>query len=168
MSTATTVWVPLVTAGVGLIAGIGAAMGTAILTQRRTDRREDVRWQREREDRQEQWRRERQDRQEQWQREDSLRWLQHRQAAYARLTTALFQWDAELRSVGERRQADAPVSEQTQVDWNEMDRREGHPRSVGFGAVSGPRRRWCASKNRHQKATDLQVVLPGITGGHPG
>ena len=105
-------------------------MGTAILTQRRTDRREDVRWQREREDRQEQWQRERQDRQEQWQREDSLRWPQHRQAAYARLTTALFQWDAELRSVGERRQADASVSEQTQVDWTEMDRRERDTREA--------------------------------------
>lgn len=130
MSTATTVWVPLVTAGVGLIAGIGAAMGTAVLTQRRTDRREDVRWQREREDRQEQWQRERKDRQEQWQREDSLRWLQHRQAAYARLTTALFQWDAELRSAGECRQADAPVGERTRVDWTEMDRRERDTREA--------------------------------------
>ncbi len=39
------VWVPLVTAGLGLVAGIGAA----VLTQQRTDRREDIRWQRERE-----------------------------------------------------------------------------------------------------------------------
>ncbi len=141
MSTAATVWVPLVTAGVGLLTGIGAAMGTAILTQRRTDRREDVRWQREREDRQEQWQREQRDRQEQWQREDSLRWLQYRQAAYARLTTALFQWDAELGSAGKRRKADALAGERTQVDWTEMDRRARDTRealdSVLFLAPGG-------------------------------
>ncbi len=39
-----TVWVPLVTAAVGLFAGLG----TSILTQRRADSREDARWQQER------------------------------------------------------------------------------------------------------------------------
>src|SRR5215472_12868422 len=74
MGTAATVWVPLVTAGVGLVAGIGATISAAILTQRRTDRREDVRWEREQADRKDQWQRERNDRLEQWKREDSLRW----------------------------------------------------------------------------------------------
>jgi hypothetical protein len=62
VGTTATVWVPLVTAGLGLLTGIGAAVGTAILTQRRTDRRDDVRWQREREARLEQWQREREER----------------------------------------------------------------------------------------------------------
>jgi hypothetical protein len=56
----------LVTAAVGLITGLG----TSIFTQRRADSREDVRWRRQRQDRQEQWKQER------------------RQQAYASLMTA--------------------------------------------------------------------------------
>jgi hypothetical protein len=84
VSMTATVWVPLVTAGLGLVTGIGATVGTAVLTQRRTDRREDVRWQRERETRQEQW---------QWEREGrvieerKLAFVERR-AAYAAINRA--------------------------------------------------------------------------------
>jgi len=84
MGTTATVWVPLVTAGLGLVTGIGAAVGTAVLTQRRTDRREDVRWQREREHRQEQWEREREDRVTE---ERKLAFVERR-AAYAAVNRA--------------------------------------------------------------------------------
>jgi hypothetical protein len=86
MSTTTPVWVPLVTTVVGLVAGIGTAMATAILTQQRTDRREDIRW-----------RRERCDRQEEWARTDKQRWLIETQQAYARLIGALRDWENMLR-----------------------------------------------------------------------
>jgi len=83
MSTAT-VWIPLVTAGIGLMTGIGAAVGTAVLTQRRTDRREDVRWQRERDARQEQWQREHDERVTE---ERKLAFVERR-AAYAAINRA--------------------------------------------------------------------------------
>jgi len=124
MSTAATVWVPLVTAGAGLIAGIGATMGAAILTQRRTDRREDVRWKREQGDRKDQWQRERDDRQEQWKREDSLRWLQDKQAAYARLIAALDEWDQELGSARAARTVDAEFREYEELWPKELDTAE--------------------------------------------
>jgi FtsZ-interacting cell division protein ZipA len=73
--------------------GAAAALVVGILTQWWTDRRENQRWEREREDRRMQWERERDDRREQWQREDSLRWLQDRQQAYARFLSALDEWD---------------------------------------------------------------------------
>jgi hypothetical protein len=124
MSTAVTVWVPLVTAGAGLVAGVGAAMGATILTQRRTDRREDVRWKREQADRKDQWQRERDDRQEQWTREDSLRWLQNKQAAYARLMTALDDWDQELGFARAARMVDAEFREYEKLWPKELDRVE--------------------------------------------
>jgi len=84
MGTTVTVWVPLVTAGLGLVTGIGAAVGTAVLTQRRTDRREDVRWQREGEERQLQWEREREERVTE---ERKLAFVERR-AAYAAVNRA--------------------------------------------------------------------------------
>ncbi len=116
MIATTTVWVPLVTAGVGLVTGVGAALGAAFLTERRADRREELRWQREREDRQEQWQRERGDRQGQWQREDSLRWLQERHLAYARFLGALYEWDARLRDAFVIRRIDSE-----QGTWTDLD-----------------------------------------------
>jgi hypothetical protein len=77
----TSIWIPLVTAALGLATGLG----TAVFTQRQADGREDMRWKRER-----------QERLEQWHREDSQRWLQERQQAYARLITALHEWELAL------------------------------------------------------------------------
>lgn len=111
-----TVWVPLVTAAVGLVAGLG----TSIFTQRRADSREDVRWQRERQDRQEQWQQERQTRQELWEREDSHRWLQDRQQAYARLMAALYTWDDELRRARADRKVAALLNERSELDTPEL------------------------------------------------
>jgi len=106
------IWVPLVTAVLGLVTGLG----TAFFTQRRADNREDVRWQRERQDRLEQWQRERQDRLEQWQREDSQRWLKERQQAYARLITALNEWENALETLYEARWRDRRNETPTEFD----------------------------------------------------
>ena len=92
------VWVPLVTAAAGLIAGLG----TSIFTQRRADSREDVRWQRERQDRQEQWKQER------------------RQQAYARLMAALYTWDDELRRARADRKVAALLNERSELDTPEL------------------------------------------------
>ena len=100
-------WVPLATAAFGLLAGLGAAA----LTQWRADRREEVRWKREREDRQDQWRR-----------EDSLRWLQDRQQAYARLIAALHEWDAVLDSAITERKVDAQFGRRRELDATEWRR----------------------------------------------
>jgi hypothetical protein len=99
-------------------------MGAAILTQRRTDRREDVRWKREQGERKDQWQRERDDRQEQWKREDSLRWLQDKQAAYARLIAALDEWDQELGSARAARTIDAEFREYQELWPKELDAAE--------------------------------------------
>ena len=142
MSVPATVWVPLVTAGIGLLTGIGAAIGTAFLTQGRTDRREDVRWQRERDDRQEQWQREREAREEQWQHEDALRWLQNRQQAYAGLIAVLYQWDNVLSSAIAVRHNDVRF-----IEWTPLDRDEHRAAAKAAaelltpGAVHGSRNR---------------------------
>ena len=130
-----TVWVPLVTAAVGLIAGLG----TSIFTQRRADSREDVRWQRERQDRQEQWQQERQTRQELWEREDSHRWLQDRQQAYARLMAALYTWDDELRRARADRKVAALLNERSELDTPGAARFAcSRPRRAGPGGLDGP------------------------------
>jgi hypothetical protein len=104
-------WIPLATAAAGLVAGLVAGLGAAVWTQRRTDRREDVRWQRERDDRQDQWRR-----------EDQLRWLQDRQQAYARLMAALYEWDQVLLSGVASRQNDLALNMRTELDAAERIR----------------------------------------------
>lgn len=114
---ATAQWAPVAAAAVGA----AAALGAAVLAQQRADRREDKRWAREREDRREQWERERQDRQEQWQREDSLRWLQDRQQAYARLLAALDEWDTRLRDAYGIRRRDAELNARTELDTSGIE-----------------------------------------------
>jgi hypothetical protein len=104
-ATTVTWWIPLASAAVGVVAGLGAGLGAAVWTQRRTDRREDMRWERERTDRAEQWRR-----------EDSLRWLQDRQQAYARLLAALYEWDRALLSAIADRQSDVALNKRTDLD----------------------------------------------------
>jgi hypothetical protein len=111
-ATATTpLWIPLLTGAAGLVTGLVAGLGAAVWTQRRTDRREDVRWERERTDRAEQWRR-----------EDSLRWLQDRQQAYARLLAALYEWDRVLLSAVAIRRLDLAHNERTELDEAERIR----------------------------------------------
>lgn len=97
------------TAAVGLAAGLG----TSVFTQRRADAREDVRWRREREDRQEQWRR-----------EDSLRWVQDRKQAYARLVVALHESDTALASAARASEKAVKPNEQTELDLTEIKRAE--------------------------------------------
>ena len=89
---------------------------------RRADGREDVRWQRERKNRQEQWQQERQTRREQWEREDSHRWLQDRQQAYARLMAALYTWDDELRRTRADHNIAALLNERSELDTSELRR----------------------------------------------
>lgn len=91
-------WVPLVTAAVGLITGLG----TSIFTQRRADSREDVRWRRERQDRQKQWKQE------------------LRQQAYARLMAALYTWDDELRRARADPNVAALLNERSELDTPEL------------------------------------------------
>jgi hypothetical protein len=92
----TSVWVPLVTAAIGLIAGFG----TSIITQRRADSREDARWKRE----------------------DSQRWLRDRQQAYAQLMAALYAWDDELRRARADRNVGALLNERSELDTAELRR----------------------------------------------
>jgi hypothetical protein len=75
------IWVPLVTATVGLAAGLITGLGGAVLTRR---------WARE-------------DRAAAWQREDSLRWQADRLQTYTRLISALNAWDIELDMAMSRR-----------------------------------------------------------------
>jgi hypothetical protein len=78
----TSTWVPLVTAGAGLIAGLLAGLGSTVLARR---------WSRE-------------DRRAAWQREDRLRWQADRLQAYTRLISALDVWDVEMRRAVKQRE----------------------------------------------------------------
>lgn len=98
MSTA--VWVPLLTAGVGLIAGLVSGLGGTILSQRRASK----------------------DRLDQWQREDSLRWQQDRLRIYGQLISALDAWDAELRTATARRKVAAITGEPPSFNDDEWQR----------------------------------------------
>ena len=74
----TPLWVPTIVAGVGELGTIGAGIGGILMTQRRSDRREDVNWARE------------QERElECWIREDELRTFEHRRESYANFYEAL-------------------------------------------------------------------------------
>jgi hypothetical protein len=92
----TSVWVPLVTAAVGLLAGLG----TSVVMQRRADGREDARWKRE----------------------DSQRRLHDRQEAYARLMATLYAWDDELRRARADRNLGALLNEHSELDTAELRR----------------------------------------------
>lgn len=67
----TPLWVPLVVAGLGVLGAVCGTLAGVLITQRRSDRREEVVWERERE-------RER----HRWAREDALRTFDHRRSAY--------------------------------------------------------------------------------------
>lgn len=70
--TTTPLWVPLVVAGLGLLGAVLGTIGGVLITQRRSDRREALAWERERD-------RER----ELWAREDAARTFEHRRRAYS-------------------------------------------------------------------------------------
>src|ERR1017187_4839024 len=68
----TPLWVPIAVAGVGVLGTIIAGIAGVLITQRRSDRRDDKTWARERE-------RER----ERWERDDQARTFEHRRESYA-------------------------------------------------------------------------------------
>lgn len=70
--TTTPLWVPLVVAGIGVLGTLVGAIGGVLVTQRRSDRREEVVWQREREREQ-----------QRWAREDAARTFERRLEAYS-------------------------------------------------------------------------------------
>ena len=70
--TTTPLWVPLVIAGLAILGTIGGTVAGVLITERRSDRREETNWNRERD-------RERQ----RWQREDEARTFDHRRVAYS-------------------------------------------------------------------------------------
>src|SRR6476469_10864229 len=78
--TGTPLWVPLTVAVIGLIATIVGTISGVIITQRRSDRREKVAWERERE-------RER----ERWAREDAARTFDLRRESYIEFYTVVDQ-----------------------------------------------------------------------------
>ena len=90
----TSVWVPLVAAASGVLAGLA----TAVFTQRRADSREDVRWGRE----------------------GSQRRLHDRQQAYARLVAALYAWDDELRRARADPKPGVSLNERSELDTAEL------------------------------------------------
>jgi hypothetical protein len=94
MSVSASTWVPVVTAGAGLIAGLVTGLGWA------------RRWASK-------------DRLAAWRREDSLRWRADRLQTYGRLISALDAWDAELRTALGRRKADEPFDA---AEWERHDR----------------------------------------------
>ena len=93
------VWVPLLAAGIGLLAGLGAGLVSTLLTQRWGSR----------------------ERLAQWQREDSQRWQQDRQQTYARFLSALYDWDATLLSAWSTRKASAEDGTRTEPDFQRID-----------------------------------------------
>ena len=113
-------WAAAIGAGAAVAVGLVTQWWTAHSQKQQWDRELTFRlaqWDREHATRQEQWERERASRQEEWQREDSLRWLQNRQQAYARLIAALYEWDDVLRQAMATRQNDAALSRPpTQLD----------------------------------------------------
>ena len=112
-------WIPVVAAAVGAT----AALVVGILTQFWTGQRENTRWFREQNDRKKQWARERKERKKQWQREDSFRWHQDRQQAYARLLTALDEWDRAIKPAMAALQTDPDTKgDKAKESMAELDR----------------------------------------------
>lgn len=74
----TPLWVPLVVAAIGVLGTLSAGIAGVLITQRRSDRREEAAWARQRE-------RER----EVWEREDRQRTFDHRRMAYEQFYEAV-------------------------------------------------------------------------------
>jgi hypothetical protein len=112
---------------------VGVVVGSAI-TQWRTSRREDTRWQREKDSRAEQWEREDKARTEQWEREDdarreqwkseyesrseqwdhedSRRWLSDRRQAYADYLAVLGKWLEALQIADHQRSTEGEPNDE--------------------------------------------------------
>ncbi|WP_433342345.1 hypothetical protein [Micromonospora sp. CA-111912] len=88
-------WPVLLVAVLGVIGTLGAAISTQVLTTRREDRR----WNLEREREQARWERERVDRAVQWQREDDARHHESREETYKRFMQVLWTWGREAASI---------------------------------------------------------------------
>ncbi|MGW5559379.1 hypothetical protein ACWER9_19420 [Micromonospora sp. NPDC003944] len=82
------IWPVLLVAVLGVTGTLGAAISTQFLTTRREDRR----WNLERQREQERWERERQDRAAQWQREDELRHRESREETYKQFMQTIWNW----------------------------------------------------------------------------
>lgn len=74
----TPLWVPLAVAGLGLLGTLCGTIAGVLITQRRSDRREQTTWERDRD-------RER----ERWEREDALRTFEERRSAYEQFYESL-------------------------------------------------------------------------------
>ncbi len=123
-------WVPLVVAALGFLGTVGAGLGGVLITQRRSDRREGLAWQRERE-------RERQ----QWKREDALRTFEHRREAYVTYYRELVEQETRLNdhalsTVEDRRQAAVHISDDWGVDL-QAALQELHIRDAAGGRGGG-------------------------------
>jgi len=93
------------------------------LTQWWAGYRENVRWQRENQDRDVRWQRERQDREMQWQRERRDRREEDRRKQYADLIAALDTWQSALESLRVTvlyAEATGPDLEPDDMDMNEF------------------------------------------------
>jgi hypothetical protein len=93
------VWVPLVAAAAGVVAGLVTGLGGAILTRRWGS----------------------QDRREQWLREDSQRWLKDRLQTYARLVSALDEWEGVIVTATVKRRVAAVAGDQPSFDAGAWD-----------------------------------------------
>ncbi|SCG72325.1 hypothetical protein GA0070614_4976 [Micromonospora coxensis] len=89
----------LVVGIVGIVGTLSAALVTQWLTARREDKKwqrdreqDEIRWRREAEKEDLRWERERAERREQWQREDESRWHKDRMSTYSHLLGIIHQW----------------------------------------------------------------------------
>jgi hypothetical protein len=108
---------------VTVTASLVAALGAVALTQWWAGYRENVRWQRENQDRDVRWQRERQDREMQWQRERRDRREEDRRKQYADLIAALDTWQSALESLRVTvlyAEATGPDLEPDDMDMNEF------------------------------------------------
>ncbi|RQX09427.1 hypothetical protein DDE19_33650 [Micromonospora ureilytica] len=97
------IWPVLLVAALGVTGTLGAAISTQFLTTRREDRR----WNVEREREQERWEREREDRAREWQREDELRHRESREETYKEFMQTIWNWGrraADIRQMIESRE----------------------------------------------------------------
>jgi hypothetical protein len=106
VTTSIPLWVPLVVAILGLIGTAGGAIAGVVITQRRSDRRENTAWQRERD-------RER----ERWAREDAARTFEQRREAYSDFYESLRDMGRTVYDYGMGLPG-APEGPNLPFDWN--------------------------------------------------
>lgn len=124
VTTSIPLWVPLVVAILGLIGTAGGTTAGVVITQRRSDARENTAWQRERE-------RER----ERWAREDAARTFELRRETYIEFYTAVSRQLADLYLVYSKRRH--PAMATTAVEPSEeiiADVRRAHQKLRLYGS----------------------------------